>query len=135
MGLLCCDGHPDLVLLGIRVPGAILLQLSARDHSDTGAMLLKLSWRYHSDTPWACPGWGSSLPPWQVATLASFEPEDVCGSHSVMIPLILAYPYVCRFFQCLRQFSDTKDKGTLLNGELGDAPWLHRVLLVAHGKA
>ncbi|BBN14133.1 xenotropic and polytropic retrovirus receptor 1 [Marchantia polymorpha subsp. ruderalis] len=46
-------------------------------------------------------------------------PEDdanlMCGNHSYWIPCILAFPYLCRFFQCLRQFSDTGDKSCLLN--------------------
>eukprot|EP00897_Mesotaenium_endlicherianum_P005248 jgi/Mesen1/4751/ME000242S03926 len=54
----------------------------------------------------------------QVATIAWMEADDVCGSHSIMIPLVLSYPYVCRFFQCLRQYSDTRDKACLLNGAL-----------------
>uniref|UniRef100_A0A0C9QWA0 TSA: Wollemia nobilis Ref_Wollemi_Transcript_4388_1780 transcribed RNA sequence n=1 Tax=Wollemia nobilis TaxID=56998 RepID=A0A0C9QWA0_9CONI len=51
----------------------------------------------------------------QVATIAWFEADSVCGSHSPAIPWILAFPYVCRFFQCLRQYKDTKDKFCLLN--------------------
>ncbi|KAG6545709.1 hypothetical protein Mapa_012894 [Marchantia paleacea] len=39
----------------------------------------------------------------------------MCGSDSVWIPFILAFPYACRFFQCLRQYSDTKDKSCLFN--------------------
>ncbi|KAL3681225.1 hypothetical protein R1sor_024181 [Riccia sorocarpa] len=46
-------------------------------------------------------------------------PEDdanfMCGNHSYWIPCILAFPYLCRFFQCLRQYSDTRDKSCLLN--------------------
>ena len=52
----------------------------------------------------------------QVATAAFLSSTDICGSHSLMIPIVLAYPYVCRFFQCLRQYSDTKDKSALFNG-------------------
>nr|XP_029121721.1 SPX and EXS domain-containing protein 1 isoform X5 [Elaeis guineensis] len=51
----------------------------------------------------------------QVATIAWFEADSVCGSHSVAIPLVLVFPYVCRFFQCLRQYRDTKEKTSLLN--------------------
>ncbi|KAG0482214.1 hypothetical protein HPP92_010298 [Vanilla planifolia] len=51
----------------------------------------------------------------QVATIAWFEADSICGSHSVMIPLVLVFPYVCRFFQCLRQYKDTKEKSSLLN--------------------
>ncbi|XP_068657040.1 uncharacterized protein [Aristolochia californica] len=51
----------------------------------------------------------------QVATIAWFEADSVCGSHSVAIPLALVLPYLCRLFQCLRQFSDTKEKAALLN--------------------
>lgn len=51
----------------------------------------------------------------QVATIAWFEADDICGSHSIWIPCVLAYPYVCRFFQCLRQYSDTKEKSCLFN--------------------
>eukprot|EP00850_Spirogloea_muscicola_P019506 SM000192S04901 [mRNA] locus=s192:62820:67277:- [translate_table: standard] len=51
----------------------------------------------------------------QVATLAIANADEVCGSHSVMIPMVLAFPYVCRFFQCLRQYSDTKEKNCIYN--------------------
>ncbi|XP_042489866.1 SPX and EXS domain-containing protein 5-like isoform X2 [Macadamia integrifolia] len=51
----------------------------------------------------------------QVATIAWFEANSVCGSHSIAIPLVLVFPYMCRFFQCLRQHKDTKDKAALLN--------------------
>ncbi|KAJ4957241.1 hypothetical protein NE237_014024 [Protea cynaroides] len=51
----------------------------------------------------------------QVATIAWFEADSVCGSHSITIPLVLVLPYMCRFFQCLRQYRDTKEKTTLLN--------------------
>ncbi|XP_047050924.1 SPX and EXS domain-containing protein 1-like [Lolium rigidum] len=51
----------------------------------------------------------------QVATIAWFEADSVCGSHSVAIPLVLVLPYLCRFFQCLRQYKDTKEKTCLLN--------------------
>lgn len=51
----------------------------------------------------------------QVATIAWFEADSVCGSHSIAIPLALVLPYICRFFQCLRQFKDTGEKTTLLN--------------------
>lgn len=51
----------------------------------------------------------------QVATIAWFEADSVCGSHSIAIPLVLVLPYLCRLFQCLRQYKDTKEKTTLLN--------------------
>ncbi|XP_034702276.1 SPX and EXS domain-containing protein 1-like isoform X2 [Vitis riparia] len=51
----------------------------------------------------------------QVATIAWFEADSVCGSHSVAIPLVLVLPYLFRFFQCLRQYKDTGEKTTLLN--------------------
>ncbi|XP_057850582.1 uncharacterized protein LOC131061087 isoform X1 [Cryptomeria japonica] len=51
----------------------------------------------------------------QVATIAWFDVEDVCGSHSFAIPCVLSFPYFCRFFQCLRQYKDTKDRFCLLN--------------------
>ncbi|KAJ0051328.1 hypothetical protein Pint_00329 [Pistacia integerrima] len=51
----------------------------------------------------------------QVATIAWFEADSVCGSHSIAIPLVLVVPYLCRFLQCLRQYKDTKEKTTLLN--------------------
>ncbi|CAI7750031.1 unnamed protein product [Closterium sp. NIES-53] len=51
----------------------------------------------------------------QVASIAWMDAGDVCGSHSLMIPIVLAFPYACRFFQCLRQYSDTRDKSCLLN--------------------
>ncbi|XP_010246611.1 PREDICTED: SPX and EXS domain-containing protein 1-like isoform X3 [Nelumbo nucifera] len=51
----------------------------------------------------------------QVATIAWFEADSVCGSHSIAIPLVLVFPYMCRFLQCLRQYKDTKEKTTLLN--------------------
>lgn len=51
----------------------------------------------------------------QVATIAWFEADSICGSHSVAIPLVLVLPYFCRLFQCLRQYKDTKEKTSLLN--------------------
>jgi len=54
----------------------------------------------------------------QVATIAWFEADSVCGSHSVMIPLVLVLPYLFRLFQCLRQYKDTGEKSSLLNGEM-----------------
>ncbi|XP_026381586.1 SPX and EXS domain-containing protein 5-like [Papaver somniferum] len=51
----------------------------------------------------------------QVATIAWFEADSVCGSHSIAIPLALVLPYLCRFFQCLRQYKDTREKTSLLN--------------------
>ena len=53
----------------------------------------------------------------QVATIAWFEADSVCGSHSVAIPVVLVLPYLFRFFQCLRQYKDTGEKTTLLNGK------------------
>nr|CAB3479732.1 unnamed protein product [Digitaria exilis] len=52
----------------------------------------------------------------QVGTIAWFEADSICGSHSIAIPLVLVFPYLCRFFQCLRQYKDTKEKTCLLNG-------------------
>lgn len=54
----------------------------------------------------------------QVATIAWFEADSVCGSHSVAIPVVLVLPYLFRLFQCLRQYKDTGEKPTLLNGEI-----------------
>ncbi|XP_039070273.1 SPX and EXS domain-containing protein 1-like isoform X2 [Hibiscus syriacus] len=51
----------------------------------------------------------------QVATIAWFEADSVCGSHSVAIPVVLVIPYIWRLMQCLRQYKDTKEKMTLLN--------------------
>ncbi|KAM7260885.1 hypothetical protein ACFE04_026360 [Oxalis oulophora] len=51
----------------------------------------------------------------QVATIAWFEADSVCGSHSIAIPLVLVFPYLCRLLQCLRQYKDTKEKTTLFN--------------------
>ncbi|KAE8075751.1 hypothetical protein FH972_014440 [Carpinus fangiana] len=51
----------------------------------------------------------------QVATIAWFEADSVCGSHSVAIPVILVLPYLFRFFQCLRQYKDTGEKTAVLN--------------------
>ncbi|CAM0910313.1 unnamed protein product [Alopecurus aequalis] len=51
----------------------------------------------------------------QVATIAWFEADSVCGSHSISIPIVLVLPYLWRFFQCLRQYKDTKEKSCLLN--------------------
>ncbi|XP_078162795.1 EXS (ERD1/XPR1/SYG1) family protein isoform X3 [Carex rostrata] len=51
----------------------------------------------------------------QVATIAWFEADSICGSHSVAIPMALVFPYLCRFFQCLRQYKDTKEKTCLFN--------------------
>lgn len=51
----------------------------------------------------------------QVATIAWFEADSVCGSHSVAIPLVLVLPYIFRLLQCLRQYKDTKERTTLFN--------------------
>lgn len=51
----------------------------------------------------------------QVATIAWFEADSVCGSHSVAIPIVLVLPYLFRLFQCLRQYKDTGERNTLLN--------------------
>ncbi|KAJ0807904.1 hypothetical protein HanLR1_Chr00c0951g0785551 [Helianthus annuus] len=51
----------------------------------------------------------------KVATIAWFEADSVCGSHSVAIPIVLVLPYIFRLFQCLRQYKDTKEKTSLLN--------------------
>ncbi|XP_047306646.1 SPX and EXS domain-containing protein 1-like [Impatiens glandulifera] len=51
----------------------------------------------------------------QVATIAWFEADSVCGSHSVAIPIVLVLPYLFRLFQCLRQYKDTGERTTLLN--------------------
>ncbi|KAJ4756926.1 EXS (ERD1/XPR1/SYG1) family protein [Rhynchospora pubera] len=51
----------------------------------------------------------------QVATIAWFEADSICGSHSIAIPMVLVFPYLCRFFQCLRQYKDTKEKNCLFN--------------------
>ncbi|KAI4341037.1 hypothetical protein MLD38_025811 [Melastoma candidum] len=51
----------------------------------------------------------------QVATIAWFEADSVCGSHSIAIPIVLVLPYLFRLFQCLRQHRDTRDRTTLLN--------------------
>lgn len=54
----------------------------------------------------------------QVATIAWFEADSVCGSHSIAIPSVLVLPYLFRFFQCLRQYKDTQEKATLMNGKI-----------------
>ncbi|KAK3011997.1 hypothetical protein RJ639_011255 [Escallonia herrerae] len=51
----------------------------------------------------------------QVATIAWFEADSVCGSHAVAIPIILVLPYIFCLFQCLRQYKDTGQRITLLN--------------------
>ncbi|KAL0360708.1 UNVERIFIED_CONTAM: SPX and EXS domain-containing protein 3 [Sesamum radiatum] len=51
----------------------------------------------------------------QVATIAWFEADSVCGSHAVAIPIVLVLPYIFRLFQCLRQYKDTREKTALLN--------------------
>ncbi|CAN0896974.1 SPX and EXS domain-containing protein 1 [Linum grandiflorum] len=51
----------------------------------------------------------------KVATIAWFEADSICGSHSVAIPLVLVLPYLFRLFQCLRQYKDTKEKTSLFN--------------------
>uniref|UniRef100_A0A1D1YV38 SPX and EXS domain-containing protein 1 n=1 Tax=Anthurium amnicola TaxID=1678845 RepID=A0A1D1YV38_9ARAE len=51
----------------------------------------------------------------QVATIAWFEADSICGSHSIAIPLVLVLPYLFRLFQCLRQYKDTKEKTCLFN--------------------
>ncbi|KAJ0113523.1 hypothetical protein Patl1_02066 [Pistacia atlantica] len=54
----------------------------------------------------------------QVATIAWFEADSVCGSHSIAIPFVLVLPYLFRLFQCLRQYKDTREKTTLFNGKI-----------------
>ncbi|GFP83620.1 phosphoglucan water dikinase chloroplastic [Phtheirospermum japonicum] len=54
----------------------------------------------------------------KVASIAWFEADSVCGNHSVAIPIVLILPYIFRFFQCLRQYKDTREKTALLNGNL-----------------
>ncbi|KAL4368287.1 hypothetical protein GQ457_05G000410 [Hibiscus cannabinus] len=51
----------------------------------------------------------------QVATIAWFEADSVCGSHAVAIPVVLVIPYIWRLMQCLRQYKDTKEKTSLFN--------------------
>ncbi|XP_051123600.1 uncharacterized protein LOC127246342 isoform X2 [Andrographis paniculata] len=51
----------------------------------------------------------------QVATIAWFEADSICGSHAVAIPIVLVLPYFFRLFQCLRQYKDTKEKTSLFN--------------------
>ncbi|XP_071723202.1 uncharacterized protein [Rutidosis leptorrhynchoides] len=51
----------------------------------------------------------------QVATIAWFEADSVCGSHSIAIPLVLVLPYLFRLFQCLQQYKDTRERSCLLN--------------------
>ncbi|KAI4378285.1 hypothetical protein MLD38_015783 [Melastoma candidum] len=51
----------------------------------------------------------------QVATIAWFEADSICGSHSIAIPIVLVLPYLFRLFQCLRQHKDTGEQTTLLN--------------------
>ncbi|KAJ6683497.1 hypothetical protein OIU85_007209 [Salix viminalis] len=67
----------------------------------------------------------------QVATIAWFEADSVCGSHSIGIPVALVLPYIFRLFQCLRQYKDTKEKTTLLNGEFTlDFPFLSLIFVL-----
>lgn len=54
----------------------------------------------------------------QVATIAWFEADSICGSHSVAIPVVLVWPSVFCFFQCLRHYKDTDEKSTLFNGKI-----------------
>ena len=42
----------------------------------------------------------------------------MCGSHSVAIPVVLVLPYIFRLFQCLRQYKDSGEKSSLLNGKI-----------------
>jgi hypothetical protein len=51
----------------------------------------------------------------QVATVAWFEADSVCGSHSAAIPLVLVLPYLFRLFQCIRQYKDSKDIANIYN--------------------
>ncbi|KAF2292187.1 hypothetical protein GH714_015404 [Hevea brasiliensis] len=51
----------------------------------------------------------------QVATIAWFEADSVCGSHSIAIPLVLVSHYCFRLFQCLRQYKETREKTALFN--------------------
>ncbi|CAM6086700.1 unnamed protein product [Calypogeia fissa] len=51
----------------------------------------------------------------QVTGVPDDDGDFMCGNHSYLIPCILAFPYVCRFLQCLRQYSDTRDKSCLFN--------------------
>ncbi|MBA0559960.1 hypothetical protein Gohar_012566, partial [Gossypium harknessii] len=63
-----------------------------------------------------------------VATIAWFEADSVCGSHSVAIPLVLVIPYIWRLLQCLRQYKDTKEKPTLFNGNTSRWTYVYRRL-------
>ncbi|CAA7049562.1 unnamed protein product [Microthlaspi erraticum] len=51
----------------------------------------------------------------QVATVAWFEADSVCGSHSAAIPLVLVLPYLFRLFQCIRQYKDSKEVANIWN--------------------
>jgi len=50
--------------------------------------------------------------------LPNLEEKDVnqnCNIHSPIVGCILAWPFVLRFVQCLRQFSDTRDLNCVAN--------------------
>lgn len=66
----------------------------------------------------------------QVATIAWFEADAVCGSHQIAIPLVLVFPYICRLLQCLRQYKDTKEKSSLLNGKSTDVQLFRIINLI-----
>ncbi|KAK3261014.1 hypothetical protein CYMTET_30060 [Cymbomonas tetramitiformis] len=46
---------------------------------------------------------------------ADISPHSICGSSSWHIPFWLAWPYIARLLQCLRQYYDTKDRAALGN--------------------
>jgi hypothetical protein len=85
---------------------------------------IRSSWRFgvsHPASDFSC------LIVGQVATVAWLDANDTCGSHSIYIPIVLSFPYLSRFLQCLRQYHDTKDKTCLLNGkDLNEPLYPHR---------
>lgn len=85
---------------------------------------IRSSWRFgvsHPASDFSC------LIVGQVATVAWLDANDTCGSHSIYIPIVLSFPYLSRFLQCLRQYHDTKDKTCLLNGKgLNEPLYPHR---------
>lgn len=46
----------------------------------------------------------------QVAIVAWFEADFVCGSHSVGIPIVLVLHCLSLLFQSLQQYKNTRDK-------------------------
>jgi len=63
--------------------------------------------------------WTGTVGPWlEGVALPNLEEKDVnesCNIHSPIVGCILAWPFILRFVQCLRQYSDTRDINCVAN--------------------